>query len=75
MVWSIMNTLKINNRNMLRNSVTLLRNVTQGDIYIVPCYGNCYGDFFHAGCGSLAVCTINLTLLYAILIRAFTINY
>ncbi len=42
---------KVNNRNMLRNSVTQLRNVTQGDIYIVPCYGDCYGNFFHAGCG------------------------
>jgi hypothetical protein len=51
MVWLIMNTLKINNRNMLRNSVTLLRNVTQGDIYIVPCYGNCYGEGFYADFG------------------------
>jgi hypothetical protein len=28
MDWLILNTLKINNRNMLRNTVTLLRNVT-----------------------------------------------
>jgi hypothetical protein len=44
MVWLILNTLKINSCNMLRNTVTQLRNVTQGDIYIVPCYGNCYGN-------------------------------
>jgi hypothetical protein len=51
MVWLILNTLKINNRNMLRNTVTQLRNVTQGDIYIVPCYGNCYGNVLNADKG------------------------
>jgi hypothetical protein len=34
MVWSILNTLKINNRNMLRNSITQLRNVTSTPLYI-----------------------------------------
>ena len=44
MVWLILNTLKINNRNMLRNTVTQLRNVTPPPLYIggvtVLCYGS-----------------------------------